>query len=77
MLIVHYKCHCMAAEANLEVPERPAGADLIAWMEIVRACLGLDHAARSPSCPAAAVEYLKIPTDEHAPGIGMKPPLAS
>ncbi|MES2034881.1 MAG: hypothetical protein V4466_11960 [Pseudomonadota bacterium] len=77
MLTVRYKCHCMAKEAELEVPQRPEGADILAWMEVARACLGLDHAARSPTCPAAAVEYLKIPTDEDAPGIGMKPPLAS
>jgi hypothetical protein len=75
MLAILYKCKCMAAEASVEVPDRPAGGDLMLWMNVVQGTLGLDHSARSPRCLAAEMEYVKIPVDDGADGIGMKRPL--
>lgn len=69
-----YKCACMAAEAEIEVMGRPAGGDILDWMQgVVQPSISVDHRARSPHCRAAALEYAKIPLDEAAPGIGMVP----
>lgn len=77
MLTMMYKCRCMDAEVSIEVPTRPAQGDLMLWMDVVRASIALDHQARAPRCTADVMEYAKIPVDEDAPGIGMKPPLSS
>jgi hypothetical protein len=69
---IFYKCRCMPAEAELEVADRPKDADLLIWMGLVQATIGLDHNVRSPRCIATEMEYAKIPYDEHAPGIGVK-----
>lgn len=78
MMKVTYKCVCMTAEAEIEVTSRPADADVVLWVEAaVAGAIAVDHSARSPRCMATAMEYVKIPVDEDAPGIGVKPPLAS
>ena len=75
MIKVAYKCRCMQHEAEVEVPERPPGSDLMIWMGVMRSTLGMDHAYRSPGCIATELEYAKIPVAEGAEGIGEKPRL--
>lgn len=71
-----YKCACMGAEAEIDVPFRRAGEDVVDWMQnCVQLAIYLDHRTRAPSCVATAMEYAKIPVDERADGIGGPPTL--
>ena len=75
MIDIRYKCKCMAGEATVQVLERPTGSDLLLWMGVVQATIGMDHGARNPKCRSETMEYAKIPVDENAGGIGEKPQL--
>lgn len=75
MIRIIYKCRCTPKEVELDVPERPRGSDLMLWMTVVQAHIGMDHGVRSPHCMAEKMEYVKIPVDEHAEGVGEKPQL--
>ena len=73
---IRYKCKCMSCEANLSVPFRRRGEDIVEWMETcVQRAIYLDHRQRSPLCLATALEYAKIPAPDSAPFIGGKPEL--
>lgn len=75
---IMYKCTCMPAEREIDVTERPPGSDLIMWVEcVVGGTISLDHQARNPACRNNIMEYVKIPVDENAEGIGEKPRLSS
>lgn len=67
---IHYKCRCQANEQTIVVPDRPADTDIEPWMNIVQACIGYHHSVTAPRCAFTAMEYAKIPYDEHAPQIG-------
>lgn len=75
MMTILYKCHCMAAEAAVEVAERRDGEDILDWMQHVQMAIGVDHRKRSVLCMATALEYAKIPVPEGSPAIGVKPRL--
>lgn len=71
-----YKCACMPAEGEIEVPFRRDGEDIVDWMRgCVEPSIYLDHRKRSPLCCAPTMEYAKIPVSEAADGIGEKPKL--
>lgn len=73
-----YKCTCMDAERQIEVMDRPEDGDLILWMNlVVGGSISCDHTARCPRCPSETMEYVKIPVDENADGIGMKRKMSS
>lgn len=77
-MIIMYKCHCMDAERQVQVTERPHNGDLILWMEcVVAGTIRVHHHAENPRCTYDTMEYVKIPVDENAEGIGQKPRLAS
>lgn len=69
-----YKCACMPVEVTLSIMARPDGGDIVDWVEnCLGASVAVDHRARSPRCRARAMEYVKIPVDDAAAGIGMLP----
>lgn len=70
---VLYKCGCFKVERTLCVPDRVPNSDLMAWMGLVQNCLAYDHGTRNPECMATKMEYLKIPVDKEAHGIGEAP----
>lgn len=75
---IMYKCRCLLLEREVEVPERPRDGDLIVWVQyVVGGCVLMDHSTVSPYCKQQEMEYVKIPVDENAEGIGQKPHLAS
>jgi hypothetical protein len=67
---VKYKCRCMAALVDLDVPDRRIGADVAAWMEIVTHCVSFDHRSLQPNCRATELQELLIPLDDGSPQIG-------
>lgn len=69
-----YKCSCIASERVVEVRNKASDEDVVEWMEdLVTPAVSADHSKRSPHCRAFALEYLKIPVPENAPGIGEAP----
>lgn len=70
-MMIAYKCRCMKAEQELPVPDRRAGGDLNDWMHMITTCVSTDHRALSPLCQATAMEFVKVPTEEGAAGIGI------
>jgi hypothetical protein len=70
---IFYKCQCLDKEQEIAVPDRRPTGDLIAWMNAVQTCIGMDHEALSPKCRRAALEYAKIPMIDPAAQIGVKP----
>lgn len=68
---VIYKCKCMSAETEIDVPDRRPNSDIGDWMDMVIACITVDHRASNALCQSDKVEYAKIPVD--AAGVGVKP----
>lgn len=78
MILLKYKCRCMGAEREISVPARPENGDLILWLEhVVGGTILVYHRAEKPNCQAVEMEYVKIPVDEDAEGLGMKPHMSS
>lgn len=70
---VIYRCGCMTADVELYIIARDPRRDVGEWIGgPVIASITYDHRSRSPLCQAAALEYLKIPTDEDVP-LGANP----
>ena len=58
---VLYTCHaCGLRDAQVKVKARE-GEPVLVWMNTMATALSADHRARSPSCPAVAMSYVKIP----------------
>lgn len=72
---VLYKCECLRAEAEVEVPQRPHGGELMLWMGVLTAMIAMDHGTRSPRCRSVVMEYVKIPVTEGADCLGEAPRL--
>lgn len=69
---IKYKCRCMVKEREIEVRPRRHDEHILLWMGLaVQTTIGGDHAVASPHCYREKMEYVKIPTDENANGIGM------
>lgn len=69
---VFYKCKCLGAEQAVDVPDRLPSFDVADWVGgIVAQCVAFDHSQRSPMCRRSAMQYVAIPMDNHAPGIGV------
>lgn len=67
---VFYKCGCMAAEAEIDVPARRPLAPLGDWMNCMSFCVSADHTALSPHCKSRTMEYVKVPVE--GDGLGVK-----
>lgn len=75
---IRYKCYCGDKEHEIEVTERPEGGDLVLWMQyVVSGTICVHHNVINPNCISLTMEYVKIPMDESAEGIGQKPHLSS
>lgn len=70
---IMYKCHCLPEEVEIDVPNRVQGCDVIDWMDTVTYCVSSDHRARNALCMTEKMEYVKIPLDNAAQGIGVPP----
>lgn len=70
---IKYKCRCMDNEREIAVRSRQHDEDLLLWMGVVvQTTISGDHAVASPYCLCEKMQYVKIPTDENASGIGME-----
>lgn len=65
-----YKCRCMAAETEIDVPDRRPGTIITTWMDMVMKNIGFDHRELSSHCRSTQLEYAKIPVDEESSQIG-------
>jgi hypothetical protein len=69
-----WKCYCINAEAELEVSDRRQDEDLLHWMDdVIKPALTREHRRVNSLCLSQTMEYVKLPLDEAAPGIGQKP----
>lgn len=72
---IMYKCNCMKADRIVEVRDREPDEEIVHWVEnAVATAIWKNHKDWSPHCRKTTTEYVKIPLDESADGIGMKPP---
>ena len=63
-----YKCRCMAAETELDVPDRRPSTDVAAWMDVVMKNVGFDHRELSSHCRETKLEYARIPVADGVVG---------
>lgn len=70
-MIVHWKCRCMPAEAQVQVPDRNDDEDVVDWVQgpVARA-ISIAHLRINPDCRETRMEMVKIPLEDEAKGIG-------
>lgn len=61
-----YKCRCMAAETEIDVPDRRTGTEIAVWLDMVRGNIAFDHRELSSHCQSTQMEYAKIPLDDNS-----------
>lgn len=67
LIDVVYKCKCFDKEHHFMLPERAADENVVDFMGRVQRGLSTAHAAISPKCQEAAMEYVKIPYKDDKP----------
>ena len=62
-ITVKYSCNlCGVTKAEVAVPVRHPGEDVVKWVEQIVGCnIKSDHTRRSPHCKATNVQNLMIP----------------
>lgn len=70
MILIQFKCTCMANEAAVHIKPRLLGEGTEQFIERVREAVGDSHHQLSPFCENVSAEYVKIPIGQDSHRLG-------